>query len=630
MIPLGYEVGTGKRVAIPLNHMVILGQTQLSGKTTAMEAVALRGDVRAISFITKPGERSFRQRTSIPAFFSEASTEEYWKHVVAMLEYRSEVKLGWRERGVVIKLCQDYKKEGSRIGFDSKTGKSKRERMAYKWKVPKTLRDVLTNLESYLPYARSAEEMICIQLREFLRPVISEIEKTQFSDKLQLARGINVMDVTELSDGLKSLVIRSVIEWVHKHGRKIVVIIPEAWKFIPEGRSTPVKLALEGLIREGAGVGNFVWMDSQDLRGVDKLLLRSVIVWLFGVQRQKNEVASTLASIPDHPKPSASEIMQLDKGQFYVCYGTTLVRTYVQPAGMEDEHAKAIALGDEKPESWTSIVRGLDAGSGPEPEGYRDGAGADPRDRGAELDPDGLSTPQDHGNPAGTAVDSALGQSRDPQNGRSGRSVEGSQTGVDEDMWKEKYEALRAEFDDLKSAHDLLAARLAELDKSSRPGRDPGVTAQNEENAAGRQASLPAAGSYGKYLPEHFRNGDLEAIYRYIVDRAAKEAPASLLRVVQERPELRVEIQRKTIEANGSTLRGALGILISEKYFDNAREFADVRKDLIRRGFLESKAPNLQISQALQGLVESGFLTKESQGYQAVAGMKVHIRESAV
>src|SRR5437899_922280 len=58
MIHLGYEVGTGKRVSIPLNHMVVLGQTQLSGKTTTLEALVARSGIRAIAFITKPGEKS--------------------------------------------------------------------------------------------------------------------------------------------------------------------------------------------------------------------------------------------------------------------------------------------------------------------------------------------------------------------------------------------------------------------------------------------------------------------------------------------------------------------------------------------------------------------------------------------
>src|SRR4051812_40953139 len=132
MIRLGYEIGSGRPVNIPVNHTVLLGQTQLSGKTTAVEALIARSGLRGVAFITKPGEKSFRVQTPIPAFFSEATEDEYWKHVVAILEYRSGTKLGWRERGLVIKLCQDYEKEGSRISVDLK-GKSKRVRQNYEW-----------------------------------------------------------------------------------------------------------------------------------------------------------------------------------------------------------------------------------------------------------------------------------------------------------------------------------------------------------------------------------------------------------------------------------------------------------------------------------------------------------------
>lgn len=45
-IPLGYEVETGKPVAIPLRHVAVTGQTQLSGKTTTLEALVARSGLR--------------------------------------------------------------------------------------------------------------------------------------------------------------------------------------------------------------------------------------------------------------------------------------------------------------------------------------------------------------------------------------------------------------------------------------------------------------------------------------------------------------------------------------------------------------------------------------------------------
>ena len=38
-ILLGYELATGRAVRIPLRHMAVTGITQMSGKTTTLEAL---------------------------------------------------------------------------------------------------------------------------------------------------------------------------------------------------------------------------------------------------------------------------------------------------------------------------------------------------------------------------------------------------------------------------------------------------------------------------------------------------------------------------------------------------------------------------------------------------------------
>lgn len=613
-IPLGFEIDTGKRVDIPLNHMVVLGQTQLSGKTTTLEALVARAGIRAVAFITKPGEKSFRLAHNIPAYFSEATLEEFWHHVVAILEYRSEAHLGWRERGMVMKLCTEYEgvgyrdveqqpaKEGKKA--KNSAGHMKRARVRYGWKAASTLEGVLENIELYFPFANRGDEMILLQLREYLEPAIAEIRKTSFSEKLELTRGINVMDITDLSDGLKSLVIRSVIEHIHKRMRKTVVIVPEAWKFIPEGRSTPVKLALEGLIREGAGIENFVWMDSQDLRGVDKKLLRSVIVWLFGVQRQRNEVAMTLDSIPDHPKPSATEIMQLGKGQFFVSYGTVCFATYVQPAGMEDEHAKAIALGDEDPSSWKGIeaeLRKRRDVENPEEEALRDAPGSSAK----------------HPVPQDDREDEVY---REQYLQLRAKIVAALDLPVSETVASDQ--ELVTEVHLLKKAHGILSGRLEELEKASRAPVSPDAGKPAEGHVT------PSAGN-GNYPNPFDAAADLESVWRFVLERAASvDGAAQLLRVLSARPELEIKIERKTVSTDPSKLWGAVALLISEAFFDNPRKSADVRGELVRRGFMGVKTPDIRVFGALEELVKRGFLTKESTGYQAVPGMKIHIREA--
>jgi hypothetical protein len=665
-IPLGYEIGTGKRVTIPVNHTVVLGQTQLSGKTTTLEAMVTRSGLRAVGFITKPGEKSFRLQTQIPAFFSESSSVDYWKYIVSIVENLMAVKLGWQERGWIMKLCQEYEH------------KVKEKEKSYKWKAPKTLRGLLVNVEIVLPHLRGTAEMICLQLREYLESVVREIGHTEFSSTLELEPGINVMDVTELSDGLKSLVIRSVIDHVHKRGRKIIVIIPEAWKFIPEGRSTPVKLALEGLIREGAGVGNFVWMDSQDLRGVDKLLLRSVIVWLFGVQRQKNEVASTLASIPDHPKPTATEIMQLGKGEFYVCYGQTLVRTYVQPAGMEDAHAQAIARGDESPDSWRQISKALDDETENREQEENSGMGSEGPPA-SDTRSEDQETGDRSGHPAAANVDGAAhesqGSDREALPAGEVRLDESRVTShespvtesEDEAVWKEKYEELKAEYDVLVQAHDGLALRVLKLENRSPSGASPMPLRADEdegEGAAGESAAVPGAvtgaadarsalgtaapGPLNGEYPPHMPSQYYDAIYEFVKRRASKDLdglnrPAQydlnfiyqevkmraaqdpgILELLTRRPELRVTNERGIVKMDGKTTVGGIALLIHRGFFDTVKSSKSIIKELRRLGY---GFKDSSVAVRCGELATLGFLTKEDSGFQAVHGMKINVIE---
>ena len=68
-ILLGFEVGTGKPVEIRLHHLAVFGMTQLSGKTTTLEALIDRSGLRAIAFITKRGESGFTNYRLIPPYY---------------------------------------------------------------------------------------------------------------------------------------------------------------------------------------------------------------------------------------------------------------------------------------------------------------------------------------------------------------------------------------------------------------------------------------------------------------------------------------------------------------------------------------------------------------------------------
>jgi hypothetical protein len=91
----GFEVGSGKPVAIPLRHMVVTGQTQQAGKTT-LEALISRASLPALAFVTKRGERSFDSARRVPPYFRERADSQFVASVLeATMRERLKFKRAW-------------------------------------------------------------------------------------------------------------------------------------------------------------------------------------------------------------------------------------------------------------------------------------------------------------------------------------------------------------------------------------------------------------------------------------------------------------------------------------------------------------------------------------------------------
>jgi len=63
------------------------------------------------------------------------------------------------------------------------------------------------------------------------------------------------MDVSPYSTELQALVLRAVLDQVQDTEEHVIVVVPEAWEFLPENRGSPVKAAAERLVRKGATLG---------------------------------------------------------------------------------------------------------------------------------------------------------------------------------------------------------------------------------------------------------------------------------------------------------------------------------------------------------------------------------------
>ncbi|MBN1683086.1 ATP-binding protein [Candidatus Bathyarchaeota archaeon] len=314
-ILLGFEVDTGEEVYMNLHHTVITGMTQLSGKTTTLEALISRSEKQAIAFKTKRGEGGFNNYNEIQPFFNQRAD---WQYVSSILEAVLREKMRF-ERPWIMRATKDTK----------------------------SLREVLENIQQLRSESNptTLAENIYTALEEYLKIVVPQIEKFEFSKKLTLNPGINVMDLTLMSVELQSLVIQSTMEYVINKLQDTIIIIPEAWEHLPQGRNTPVKLYAETFIRKGASIGNYLFIDSQDIAGIDKTPLRQCNNWILGRQREGHEVERVREQL-GKSKITAEDIRTLPIGHFYAILGDDIKKVYVLPAGVPQELGKKIAKGE--------------------------------------------------------------------------------------------------------------------------------------------------------------------------------------------------------------------------------------------------------------------------------------------
>lgn len=370
MIPLGFELSSGRPISIPSAHTVFVGQTQRAGKTTALEALAIRSNFKCLAFLTKRGEQSFRLSREIPPYYDKSNFD--WKTVRALCEAVSEDRWDRYQRQAIRLICED----GYLGDPPCKPGKKN----FVEWRRPANLEELTENIRAAYECSKATAKLkgALVEVRSDLAGVRRELERIELdTTPPALEPGLNVCNLEREERHIQSLVISSMIRYVRRHGTRSIIALPEMWKFAPAARKTPVAEAARDYIREAAALKNFLWIDSQTLAGLSGELLSQVRVWLFGVQRLKSEIEKTLDAIPDnlYPRPRAGDIQTLQLGQFIVAYDGELVPVYVWPAWMEATHAEAIARFEEPVETARDIAAEFDRGRGMEEAGEEESAG---------------------------------------------------------------------------------------------------------------------------------------------------------------------------------------------------------------------------------------------------------------
>jgi hypothetical protein len=567
---LGFEIGTGRAVRIPLAHTFVSGQTQLSGKTTTLRAIVERSGRRALAFVTKRGEE-FDGRRIRPYLPRQGNEPIHWRTVEVILASAVEQKALKFERLWIINAAK-----GAR-----------------------SLEDVQANVRRMLGKAKDGRSKeIYTLLDEYLELVLPQMRSLNASPVLELGAGLNVMDLAGISAQAQAMVIRAALERINHHESDMLTVLPEAWEFAPRGRSAPAKDEAIAMARKGAApkVRNFLLVDSQDIAGVDEVVRRACSVWLLGVQRELNELKRAIQMMPVGLKrPKAEDVATLEIGQFFACWRDQVVKVYVQPTWISEAQAIAVANGST-PAKYAALTEPNAASA------------ADVRARlgwhGHYVDDDTGRVHRFEGAEEDTVKESEAQALRE-ENAELKRTVD----------------QLRAQVDKLLDQARPMKIKVADLIDAA---KEHAQTAPDTVPAVLTMADAPQRTKFRGDEPI----AD-EAMYQAFKARLIEELPsdARVMEIIVSRPELRVRVKRHVIEIDGSSLRGRIGRLIAEGFFGQARTSAQLLDELLKRG--ADRPSNIELGLELKALCEMGFFTRDNKWYSLVAGMKVNIVEAA-
>ena len=608
MIRLGYEVKTGRAVDIPIAHTAVTGQTQQSGKTTTLEALVHRSGRKAIAFITKRGEGSFRDATPIQPYFRDGAN---WEFVAAILEASQKEKLKF-ERSWIIDACKGAATLAD-VACNVKNSLDGVRTAAYQaWEdepAPKGKKKRKSPPEWRIKPAGGLNRSVLTTLDAYLDNVVPMLAKLPYTNALTLRPGLNVMDLSDYTTEVQGLVIRSVLKWVYERETKVIVIIPEAWEFIPQNRSSPVLLAAEELIRKGAALENFLWIDSQDIAAVHKSVLRSVGVWILGVQREANEIKRMLHHIPN-PTPSPSEIMMLKRGEFFTSFKDQIRKVYVQPFWIVNAHAEAVARGeiaiDTVEKIWTEKNKGRKKSQG-DPLDERILTAIElPEKPGAIQVSPAAETPATNSvqHPAGAGVECESGSGKEKNAQRDPAHAAGG----DEAMWKERFEQSEAENKKLRDELEQLKAIVA----GTAPILKLGATVYDEK--------LPEPASRHLTL-----NNPLDAAFMSKENTAELvawlQSHPVLIELLREIPTVKVTTRRPVLALDGSTLIGKIGVLIAEGFFNTPKQHREVYDSLKKRWGVPGQVAH--VYPPLKNLNQDAVLLFEGNAFQIAPGIRI-------
>lgn len=326
---LGTDIKTNDEVYLDVFHTLFTGQTNLSGKTTTIKAVipeALGKGYTLLVFDTKETEREWAGYHDIPLCYKPTTDALV---LIGLLE------------GIFKRKITNYYSTLSRVTTRAKS-----------------VEDVIKNAEKMEEESHSGFiKDACHTLADLLTRLNQELKRVTLSTKLELEPGVlNVMPINSLSPEAQQLVIKTAFEEVLRHyNRKTIVVIDEAFKYLPQRYSSACKRPVQDMVTQGARTKLFLWMATQFIAPTDKDAMKACAVKVLGRQDVNEEIDATREKIPRGEKLFSKDIiMTLQPGHFiYVSLSEPPRLVYVAPP---EKRGGIISQIQQTSEDWTDVM----------------------------------------------------------------------------------------------------------------------------------------------------------------------------------------------------------------------------------------------------------------------------------
>ena len=320
---LGYEVGTGASVSIPIFHTLVTGQTRLSGKTTLLKALSKR--------VVKEGFQ-------ILVLDSKSNFEDY-------ATFGEKVPVCLRKTTDSLPLLELLESI-----FDRKISR-----------YYPTLTNLVKDTENYSDIINNGEKMkidadsfikgACDTIIDLLKRLEEQTLKIESTEELDLPYDINRMSINQFELAGQHLIANSVFTQALKNHPKLIIILDEANKFLPQRRKSACTDAVTMYVTQGGATENYLWLGTQFLATTSKDAMKAMPLKLLGRQDHTTEIGHARDLIPEDTKVlDKFDMMKLNLGHFIFVDTDSKVRTiYAVPEFANLEDCKRVAFGQLDP-----------------------------------------------------------------------------------------------------------------------------------------------------------------------------------------------------------------------------------------------------------------------------------------